>query len=117
MAYNALSRLQCVQILQKGEAVNWKELEYKETCAFEGSPGHWYCGVCPDHEVPRAKCGCALQYGLVALRVVAALAGDAEWGDKETSPHLDVAWTSHGGQEGASFFVLQFFPVHSLSFL
>ena len=31
-------------------------------CPNAGEPGHRYCGWCPDHDKPRAMCGCQLKW-------------------------------------------------------
>lgn len=32
-------------------------------CTKAGQPGHWLCGVCDEHLLPRFVCGCALVPG------------------------------------------------------
>ena len=27
-------------------------------CVAAGDPGHWYCGWCREHDLPRFECGC-----------------------------------------------------------
>jgi len=29
-------------------------------CDVPGQPGHHYCGICPEHDLPRFACGCGL---------------------------------------------------------
>ena len=54
------------------------ELVEMKTCRHEGFPKHPYCGICPDHEVPRTKCECALEYTESAQEMVLALRGERE---------------------------------------
>jgi hypothetical protein len=35
--------------------------EDRAACDCEGELGHWQCGVCHDHAVPRTECGCYLR--------------------------------------------------------
>jgi len=30
----------------------------RTNCSRVGMIGHWFCGVCPDHNKPRFVCGC-----------------------------------------------------------
>lgn len=31
------------------------------SCPHVGDFGHWFCGVCPEHQRPRPECGCAVR--------------------------------------------------------